>query len=97
MSSRKRTASRGKKRSAIRAFVQEQRKGFEIKLTGPLPELSCFEHGEFRNLLWRQMMTTPESRWYELKDAKILNGVYREVLRQRKITREALRKPEGAA
>ena len=80
---RTRAVSRKKKMSVIRTFVLEQRKRLGIaELKGPLPELSCTMHGEFHNLLWRGLMHTPESRWHELRDREILDGAYREVLRQ---------------
>lgn len=76
------------KLAAIRDFVVKRRKKLKIKnLNGPLPELSCFAHGEFNNLLWRTLMYVPEEQWTALKDREVLDGVYREVIW----------KPKGAA
>lgn len=66
--------------AVIRRFVLRKRQGLGItRLPGPQPELSCLSFGEFRNLLWRGLLFSPEP-WRELDDPQILEGVYKEVL-----------------
>lgn len=68
------------KQAIVRAFVAKTRRRLGItRLPGRLPELSCELHGEFHNLLWRVLLSTPEEEW-GLRDPDILEGLYREVL-----------------
>ncbi len=73
--------STNEKIETIRAFVlAARREQGVVNLPGPQLELSCFLHGEFRNLLWRVLFFTPESEWpIYLNDPEIIDGVYREV------------------
>ena len=75
------TKERKKKIRIIRSFVEKKRREMGVsRLPGPRQEPSCEAFGEFKNLLWFGLIYTPEDQWYELKDDKILAGVYKEVL-----------------
>lgn len=66
-------------------FIHRKRREQKIIPTpGFKSEPSCFMNGEFHNLLWFQLMKTPEGDggWLELKDATILDGIFEEVKRQ---------------
>lgn len=63
--------------------------------SGHKPELSCFEYGEFHNLLFRQLCTTPEftGDWESLKDREIRQGVLAEISKDARY-RKFLRRKE---
>lgn len=75
--------SKKKKMKAINDYVKRERKKRSVKDLSPsyLPELSCFDIGEFKNLVERQLIYTKKSKelvngWKELADPEILNGAY---------------------
>ncbi len=76
--------------ATVKEFVEWYRRRFSVITTpGRKAELSCEMHGEFYNLLFRQLMTTPygESAWLELFSSSgsinqpILEGLLREIER----------------
>lgn len=76
--------STSEKVAVIRAFVlTARRERGVVQLPGPQPELSCFIHGEFHNMLWRELLFTPENKW-RLDDPETADGVYQEVLKERR-------------
>lgn len=67
-------------------FVRWYREKHGVTPTpGSKPEGSCFANGEFVNLLYGQLVTTPEFTWGwgELRNPEVLAGVVQEIKRNR--------------
>lgn len=73
----------------ILAYVEWFRQRSEIRPTpGIKPEFSGFAQGEFRNLLYVQLVTTPEFQdgWLELQSRETQDGVLAEIMRDKAFT-----------
>lgn len=87
-------------RAVVRKFVWYMRRRDRVAVTpGYKPEGSCFAHGEFNNLLWCQLVSTPEGQagWQELQDENILRGVYRVAVWNIRYYGQRARKERGDA